>query len=183
MGSANDVRFASLYDRYYRHIYAYCRRRTTPDRLDDAVADTFLIARRRIDDVPHDREGLLWLYRVAYRVLGHQWRSASRRHKLDQKLVSLGKESPLPPEDFIVIHEEARQVLEAASRLNAKDTEILRLVAWEVLAHSDIADVLGISAGAVKQRLHRAKKNLTREYNRLDKKQAHTPAAQKGGAW
>jgi len=56
-------------------------------------------------------------------------------------------------------------------------------VAWEVLAHSDIADVLAISPGAVKQRIHRARKNLTHEYNRLDKKQAHTPAAQKGGAW
>jgi len=183
MGSADDVRFASLYDRYYNDIYAYCRRRTTTDRVDDAVADTFLTAWRRIDDVPDDREGLLWLYRVAYRVLGHQWRGATRRRKLDQKLVSLGKESPPPPEDFLVVHEDARQVLEAVSQLNARDTEILRLVAWEVLTHSDIADVLEISPGAVKQRLHRARKNLTREYNRLDKKQAHTPAAQKGGAW
>jgi RNA polymerase sigma-70 factor, ECF subfamily len=183
MGSANDVRFASLYDKYYRHIYAYCRRRTTPDRVEDAVADTFLTAWRRIDDVPADREGLLWLYRVAYRVLGHQWRGAARRRRLDQKLGSMGRENPLPPEDFIVVHEEARQVLEAVSRLNSRDAEILRLVAWETLAHSDIADVLEISAGAVKQRLHRARKNLTREYNRLDNKQAHTPAAQKGGAW
>ena len=54
---------------------------------------------------------------------------------------------------------------------------------WEDLSHSEIAVVLNISVDAVKQRLSRAKKNMTREYNRLEKRRFRTPAAQKGGAW
>ena len=42
---------------------------------------------------------------------------------------------------------------------------------------------LNISIGAVRQRLHEAKKNLANKYDRLDKKRNKTPAAKKGGAW
>ena len=59
----NDSRFADLYDRYYGHVYAYCRRRVPLDRVEDAVADTFLTVWRRIEDVPNDAEALFWIYR------------------------------------------------------------------------------------------------------------------------
>ena len=39
---------------------------------------------------------------------------------------------------------------------------LLRLAARELLSTSDIADVLGIAPNAVKQRLHRARRNLGR---------------------
>jgi hypothetical protein len=48
----DDTRFVELYERYYGAILAYCRRRTAADRAEDAVADTFLTAWRRIDDLP-----------------------------------------------------------------------------------------------------------------------------------
>jgi RNA polymerase sigma-70 factor (ECF subfamily) len=183
MGSASDVRFSSIYDRYYWSIYSYCQRRTAADRVEDAVADTFLTAWRRIDDVPEGREALLWLYKVAYRVVGHQWRGAARRDKLEQRLSNLGHEAMAAPEDFVVMNEESRQILAAASRIKETDMEVMRLIAWESLSHPEVADVLGISRNAVKQRFHRAKKNLAKEYNRAEKRQARSPAAQEGGAW
>jgi RNA polymerase sigma-70 factor (ECF subfamily) len=41
-------------------------------------------------------------------------------------------------------------------------------VAWEQLSPGDVAAVLEITPNAVKQRLHRAKRNLAREYRRLE---------------
>ena len=183
MSSVDDGRFAAIYERYHWQIHSYCRRRTTPDRVDDAVSDTFLVAWRRISDVPEGREGLLWLYKVAYRVLGHQWRGAARRDKLEKRLSSIGQESIAAPEDYVVVAEESRQILDAASRINRNDLEVMRLIAWEDLSHAEVAEVLGISQNAVKQRFHRAKKNLAREFNRAEKKSSRTPAAQEGGAW
>ena len=62
-------------------------------------------------------------------------------------------------------------VLEAASRLNVRDREVLNLAAWEGLPHSEIAEVLGCSIAAVDQRLHRAKKRLARHYHALNRTQ------------
>jgi DNA-directed RNA polymerase specialized sigma24 family protein len=59
---------------------------------------------------------------------------------------------------------------------------MLRLVAWEQLSIDDIAVVLEIAPNAVKQRLHRARRNLAREYRRLQSRQTSTPDAPTGGA-
>lgn len=176
----SDARFVDLYERFFRPVYAYCRRRTTADVVDDVVAETFLIAWRRIDLVPRGSEVLPWLYGVAYRVLGNQWRTLSRSRKLSRKLTSIGHEAPLPPEETMLIREESSQVLEALDSLKPTDREILLLAAWEELPQADIAVVLNISIGAVRQRLHAAKKNLASEYDRLGRKR-DTPAARKGG--
>lgn len=178
----SDQRFVELYDRFYRPVYAYCRRRTTADQVDDVIADTFLVAWRKIDQVPRGSEVLPWLYGVAYRVLGHQWRGSGRRTRLERKLAGIGEQAPTTPDDLILIRSESRQVLDALSRLNPTDKEILLLSAWEELPQDDIAVALNISIGAVRQRLYEAKKNLAKQYDRLEKKR-NTPAAKKGGAW
>jgi RNA polymerase sigma factor (sigma-70 family) len=127
--AAHEARFAEIYENYNRHVRAYCRRRTTADRVDDAVADTFLTAWRRINDVPDGSDALPWLYGVAFKVLGHQWRSRSRKAKLAEKLRSMGVEPLRQPEEQVVVNEESRQVLDAIENLNKTDKEILLLAA------------------------------------------------------
>ena len=181
--TTGEARFIELYEQHYRQIRAYCGRRTGSDRVEDAVADTFMTAWRRIDDVPTGESALPWLYGVAYKVLAHQWRSASRRRRLEEKLSSVGIEPVVPPEEVVVERQEARQVQAALKRVNRTDGEILRLAAWEQLSHTEIAAVLGITVEATRQRFYQAKKNATREYNRLEKKRAKSPAVQEGGVW
>ena len=94
-----DARFVDLYQRYFRHVYAYCRRRTAADKVEDAVAETFLTAWRKIGEVPAGDEALPWLYSVAHRVLGHQWRGASRQSRLESKLPSVGVFTKKPNAD------------------------------------------------------------------------------------
>jgi RNA polymerase sigma factor (sigma-70 family) len=181
--TSEDARFVTLYERHYRDVYGYCRRRTAADRVDDAVADTFLTAWRNITDVPEGTDALPWLYSVAYRVLGHQWRSASRRAKLHSRLDSLGVTHAVAPEELLVLDQESRLVLDALSRLKPADQELLRLTVWEELRHKEIARVLGISVDAVKKRASRARKALAREVERSERRQESSPAAQKGGTW
>jgi RNA polymerase sigma-70 factor (ECF subfamily) len=130
---------------------------------------------------------LFWLYRVAYRVVGHQWRGRSRRQRLAAKLENVAATSAATPEDDAVDRDEVRRVLRASARLNESDAEILRLVAWEHLSRDAIAEVLGINSNAVSQRIHRARANLTKEFVRLERRTDRTPAtrnapaARKGG--
>ena len=171
-----------LYDIYVRPVRAYCARRTVEDRIDDAVAEIFLVAWRRIDTVPNDEEALLWLYRVVHQIVGHEWRTTARRRRLGARLGVLRRSPPPTPEDTLVGRDEIREVLEAVAQLNPNDAEILRLVAWERLSHADIAAVLGLTTNAVHQRVHRARRNLTRQFGRESAIPRDAPATQKGGS-
>lgn len=180
-GSAAEVRFARLYELHHRSIRDYCCRRLTADRVDDAVAETFLTAWRRLGDVPGDEAALLWLYRVAYRVVGHQWRGLKRRQRLDQRLRSVANNALPAPDEVAIDRDDHRLVLRAAAKLGHTDGEVLRLATWEQLSIADIATMLDIEPNAVKQRLHRARRNLADEFRRLDTRSNSTPDALKGG--
>jgi RNA polymerase sigma-70 factor (ECF subfamily) len=180
-----DAQFADLYARHHRQIRDYCRRRLACDVLDDAVAEVFLVAWRRIEDVPKGDDALVWLYRVAYRVVGRQWRNTARRARLDVRLRSVVHRPVSAADESVVRADEHRLVLEAAERLSDADAEVLRLVTWEQLSTAEVAAVLDINTNAVKQRLHRAKQHLAREYRRLDARTTPTnptPDAPRGGA-
>ncbi len=178
--TGDEARFTDIYRRFGQPIHAYCARRTADSQVADAVADTFLVAWRRIDQVPDGDAALPWLYGVAYRVISHQWRHRARSRRLKDRLRSLAQVDEMAPDVLLVRSEEHRVVLAASARLRPIDQEILRLTLWEELSHADVALVLGIEVTAVKQRAYRARQNLADEYRKLtgDRK---PPAARKGG--
>ncbi|MGQ0847875.1 MAG: RNA polymerase sigma factor [Actinomycetota bacterium] len=154
-----DARFREVHDRFYRDVFAYCRRRTDADSVEDAVADTFLTAWRRSDEIPPGDQALPWLYGVAYRVLAHQWRSHLRRRRLTKKVAELAGIAMIMPEEIVIAGHEQRQVLTALGALGHHDQEILRLAVWEELSHAEIATALGVNVGAVRQRFHAARRS------------------------
>lgn len=168
---SSETRFVSLYERHHAKVAAYCRRRSSADEVDDLTADVFLTVWRKIDQVPDGSDVLPWIYRVAYLVLTNHWRGTRRKRRLDSKLEAIGVVPRASLHDQVVLRQELRDVVEAASRLRPQDQEILRLSLWEHLSHDDIGVVLDTEPNAVKQRLHRARKALIREHNRLTQKQ------------
>ncbi len=163
----DEARFAALYRRHYRPVRDYCRRRVGGDLVDDAVAETFLAVWHRIDEVPAGDEALLWIYSVAYRVVGHQWRTMTRRRRLEGRLRALPSRHVPAVDELATDDAEYRLVLAATAQLADNDAEVLRLAAWERLSTDAIAAILGIEPNAVKQRLHRARQHLARHYRRL----------------
>lgn len=166
--AASSDRFEALYRQHLRAVSVYCGRRVDPDRVQDAVAEIFVVMWRRLDDVPDGEAALWWLYRVASRVLGHDWRGTQRRRRLTDRLGSGRPSTPQTPEEAAINGDEIERVLEATARLDGNDAEILRLFAWEQLGASQIAAVLEITPNAVHQRLHRARQRLVREFDLVD---------------
>jgi RNA polymerase sigma-70 factor (ECF subfamily) len=177
----DEARFAALYRRHYRPVRDYCRRRVDRDLVDDVVAETFLAVWHRIAEVPSEDEALPWIYAVAYRVVGHQWRANTRRRRLEDRLRTL-RSRHVPAVDELAIDDaEYRLVLAATAQLADRDAEVLRLAAWERLSTDAIAAILGIEPNAVKQRLHRARQHLARHYRRLASHPTPSRAPSTGG--
>jgi RNA polymerase sigma factor (sigma-70 family) len=147
-----EARFTRLYDAHKSAVRSYAWRRG-PDTADDVVAETFMIAWQRLDDVPADP--LPWLIRVARNVRLNLRRGARRRRERDAHCAS---DDVVPSFAGDV---EARAALRAAlQRLSERDREILLLAAWERLDGQALAAVLGCSRAAAAVRLFRARRRL-----------------------
>jgi RNA polymerase sigma factor (sigma-70 family) len=150
-------RFVQLYVTSRVGVLGYLLRRVPePSDAADLLAETYLVAWRRIKDVPDGDEAILWLYGVARRVLSNFDRHVRVERTLVNTLRSELKAEAglrLSPADgpFSGV---IRTSLDA---MGSVDREILELSAWEHLTPTEIAHVLGMRAGTVRVRLHRAR--------------------------
>ncbi len=170
-------RFQGIYETHYRAVAAYTRRRA-PDPADaqDALAETFTIAWRRLPELPDIDAALPWLYGVARRVLANQRRGNRRRDDLSTRLRGQPAQT-VDVEGEVVTSEDRHIVLAALHRLRDADQEILRLAVWEELPHREIAQVVGCSEASVAVRLHRARGRLGREIGKEERRHGQEGSA------
>lgn len=160
LSKAPEARFASLYADYGTDVLAYALRRVErPDDAADVLAETFLVAWRRLEEVPTGAEARLWLYGVARRTLANQRRGNLRRARLAERLHSELSAAATPAEP----DPEMGETFDALKRLNKADQEVLLLAGWEELEPAEIAEVLDISKGTARGRLHRARRRLRKQ--------------------
>jgi hypothetical protein len=80
-------RFDALFASYSSDIVAYCGwRADSASEAQDAAAEVFLTAWRRLDALPEGDAARVWLYATARRVIANQRRSSRRRDALYQRL-------------------------------------------------------------------------------------------------
>jgi RNA polymerase sigma-70 factor (ECF subfamily) len=156
-------RFEAIYESNYHRVLGYALRRTSRDEAADVVAETFLVAWRRLEDVPDGGEALLWLYGTARRVLANQERSHRRRERLSERARADLVREPEPA----TLGQGVNLAVVAFAKLRAEERELLALVAWEGLDAGEIAEVYGCSRNAARIRLHRARHRFARELARL----------------
>lgn len=165
--------FNALYDAHYAAVRAYAWRRA-PAFADDIVAETFLVAWKRLEDIPADA-ALPWLFGVARNAHLNIARSERRRRERE-----LTEAAAWPQQEAAAAGEATdagdARVLQLLRLLPETDREVLLLVAWEGLDRAAIARALGCSRANVALRLHRARRRFQAL---LD---AEGPAVVAGGA-
>jgi RNA polymerase sigma-70 factor (ECF subfamily) len=158
--SEREPAFRRLFLAHHDAVRAYVLRREPADAADDLVAETFLVAWRRLDDVPDD--ALPWLIGVARNARRNARRGRARRSALAVEAAAAPHPPGALPSDVVAGRERQGAVLEALRRLRPADREVLTLAAWEGLDTSGLARVLGCSRPAAAVRLHRARRRLER---------------------
>jgi RNA polymerase sigma-70 factor (ECF subfamily) len=151
-------RFEALYREHFRGVLGYALARLEPERAKDAAAETFLVAWRRLCDVPSDPAP--WLFGVARKVVAEQLRADSRRAALAERLASPGWQQPGRPADPADQVAQRDAALAALARLSDRDRETLTLLAWHGLTAGQAAQALGVSSLSFAVRLHRARRRL-----------------------
>ncbi len=186
--STHRDRFEAVYEQHYSAVWAYARRRLdSAADADDVSAQCWLTVWRRIESLPAT-DALPWCYGVARRCVANHRRSAVRQLRLAAAVAKA------PAHDGAAIdvtcapdrHDAAAQRLRnALGRLSVDDQEILRLAAWERLAHAEIALVIETTTANVAVRLHRAKRRLASAMQDLESAGhigATTPIAEPKGS-
>jgi RNA polymerase sigma-70 factor (ECF subfamily) len=157
---STDERFHTLYAAHHKALHSYCLRRLPVEDANEATSEIFLVAWRRIDDVPRADEALLWLYGVARNVVRNWQRSGRRQLKLVAKSGATLSAAPEGPEIHVVRNEEHQEVIDAINTLRPLDQEVVRLKIWEGLSNEAAGHVLGLSDRAVEARYTRSIKKL-----------------------
>lgn len=160
MSPAREDRFRSLCDDHYEAVLRFARRRTDPASAEDVVAETFLVAWRRLDDVPaRPGEALPWLYAVARNCLLNVGRGETRQRAVAVRLASQTAPGRGGHVDSIG---DRLDLADAWRRLTTEEQEVLALTVWEDLTSPQAGRVLGISSAAYRVRLTRARRSLAR---------------------
>jgi RNA polymerase sigma-70 factor (ECF subfamily) len=149
-----EARFTRLYEQHYETVRRYVWRRD-PALTDDVVAETFLVAWRRLDEVPE--HAAPWLIGVARNVRRNARRSVRRQEAVGARLADA-----VPPLDEGNAPREAAAVAAALEGLPPRDREVLLLSVWDGLDRASIAAALGCSQANVSVRLHRARRRFAR---------------------
>lgn len=155
--------FGVLYDRHGDAVYAYLARRVGAQTAEDLTSEVFLRALEARHRTRQHATGsaLPWLYGIARNMIYKQPRARptelSTEHadpfewnQVDSRL------------DASMLSSTLQDIL---SQLSPTEREVLLLVSWEQLTVGEAGEVLGISAGAARTRLHRARARASAALN------------------
>jgi RNA polymerase sigma-70 factor (ECF subfamily) len=143
-------RLEALFTAHHAELMAFVRRRGADANAEDLVADTFIVAWRRLDDMPAGAERA-WLFGVARRLMANARRGQQRGMKAVERFAADAPSNPAVETGV------SSELTAALASLRDADREVLTLAAWEELTPAEIGVVLGITPNAAAIRLHRAR--------------------------
>lgn len=149
-------RFTAMYDAHRNQVWAYAVCMADRQRADDLVSETFVVAWRRLRDIPEPP--LPWLLGVARNMVRELIRAEGRQGLLELELRKWAAVAvTVSPDEKVATR---LDVLRALAALREQDREVLILTAWHELTPHEAAHVLGIAPTAIRVRLHRARRRL-----------------------
>ncbi|WP_083472643.1 RNA polymerase sigma factor [Kibdelosporangium phytohabitans] len=154
-----EARFTSLYEATYAELLRFAQRRVHATHAEDVVAESFLAAWRRLDDLPPQRDDArAWLFGIVRGVVLNARRGAERQRALAVRLADVPTSLTADVDADLI----ARQidVSRAWQHLSAVYQEALALAVLDELSGPQAAAVLGISPIAFRLRLSRARRAL-----------------------
>ena len=154
--AGNEAAFEAIVARYRRALLRYCSRLLGEERAEDVVQQTFVSA---YDSMLGSRAHLQlrpWLYRIAHNTTLNALRDRGLRHEqLSEDLDGVER-----PDQALERSQGLRDTLAAVQALPGGQRDAIVLRELEGRSYQEIALALGLSAGAVRQLIYRARTTL-----------------------
>ena len=162
--AGDSAAFGDLVRRYQDRLYnavvhiVGCR-----TQAEDVVQDSFVQAYVKLATFKHNSRFYTWLYRIAVNVSISHRRRRKIEISVEQSREATGDEpldTSAPPSDPLEQAERREQLQQALQLLTPEHRAIIILRHMEEFAYEEMAEILEISVGTVRSRLHRARAQL-----------------------
>ncbi len=151
--------FREVVKRWEPRLYYYLRRILAEDsNVWDVLQDIWLAVFRGVRTLADVRRFPAWLYRVS------RAKAIDSLRKQHRYLEPPAEPEPVCVEDgstILIAQEEAQLVHEQLGKLSASHREVLTLRFLEDFSIKEISEILGVSEGTVRSRLHYARESLS----------------------
>lgn len=156
MSSPQDE-FTELWHTEAPRVLAFASRHVGAEAAHDVVAETFMVAWRRWDEV--STPAIAWLLVTARKVIANRARTSRRNRALEQRIALLDRVAAYAA-DSADAALSRREALERLARLDEQHREALLLVSWDGLSNDQAAAVLDIKPATFRRRISRARAAL-----------------------
>jgi RNA polymerase sigma factor (sigma-70 family) len=154
--SGHDRAFEAIVERHRRPLLRYVRRLLPDGRAEDVVQAAFVSAWSSLRDGAEVRDLRPWLYRIAHNGAVNVLKRAGEQH--DQLADTLDRAAG--PELEVERRDDVRRALHGIAGLPSRQRAALLAVAVEGRSHTEVAAELGLSDGALRQLVYRARASV-----------------------
>src|SRR4051794_3933597 len=155
--AGHDRAFEAIVERYRRPLLRYLRRLLSETLAEDVVQATFINAWSSLRTGTEVRDLRPWLYRIAHNAAINALKKVGEA--MEEVPESIGGFATEPAAE-LERRDEMQRALTSIAALPSRQRAALLAVAVDGRAHSDVAAELGLTDGAVRQLVHRARTTL-----------------------
>ena len=154
--AGSESAFETIVERYRRALMRYVSRLLPPERAEDVVQQAFVKAYEAMHRDGAELNLRPWLYRIAHNTALNALRDRGLRHaELDERIDGVER-----PDQALERSQGLRDVLVAVQALPERQRDAILLRELEGRSYEEIALALGVTDGAVRQLLNRARNSL-----------------------
>ena len=154
--AGSDPAFETIVERYGRALMRYVSRLLPPERAEDVVQQSFVKAYEAMHRDTVELNLRPWLYRIAHNNALNALRDRGLRHaELDERLAGVER-----PDQALERAQDLRELVVAVQALPERQRDAILLRELEGRSYEEIGAALGVTDGAVRQLLNRARNTL-----------------------
>ncbi len=155
--AGSERAFEAIVERYRRPLMGYARRMVGDSRAEDVVQAALMGAWKQLQGGSEIRDPRAWLYRVVHNGAVNALKRSSTS---DLPLLDGAPARDLDLQDQVEHRETVRAALDEIAALPAQQRTALLAVCVQGRRHRDIGRELGVSEGAVRMLIHRARSTV-----------------------
>lgn len=143
--------------RIYNHVYRFVRNR---EDAEDVTQEAFLRAYNRLNDFETGRSFRNWLYAIATNLALNAVRTRTRRDRLHERVAGQPRGEQPNAKSVLDRNQKNVDVAHAVDMLAPRDAALIHLHYREGMTLADAGEALGMTEGAARTALHRARHRL-----------------------